>query len=151
MVPVEIDSSGLAAALDELTARHGDLHHIACVFECHDRFVEIDASQATQLYHIAQEAITNALKHAQARNIKVTLDVGDASIRLTVSDDGIGITDERTRPDGMGLRIMSYRAGLIHGKLVIRPSDSGGTLVSCLVTKGPEHGASNPAAAGVEK
>ncbi len=151
LVPVEIDSSGLAAALDELTTRLGDLHRCACVFECRDRSVEIDARQATQLYHIAQEAIANALQHAQAKNIKVTLAVGLASIRLAVSDDGIGITDERMRPDGMGLRIMSYRAGLILGKLDIRRSDTGGTLVSCLVTRGTEHGASSPAAPELEK
>ena len=151
LVPVEIDSSGLAAALDELTTRLGDLHHCACVFECRDRSVEIDARQATQLYHIAQEAITNALKHAQAKNIKVTLAVGLASIRLTVCDEGIGIADERKRPDGMGLRIMSYRAGLILGKLDIRRSDTGGTLVSCLVPRGLEHGASSPDTPELEK
>ena len=66
-------------------------------------------------------------------NIRVTLDARRSAIKLAVSDDGIGITDETARPDGMGLRIMSYRAGLIHGKLDVRRSDTGGTLVSCLV------------------
>ncbi len=65
LIPVEIDSNGLVDALDQLTARLGDLHHTACVFECRDRSVQIDVRRATQLYHIAQEGITNALKHAQ--------------------------------------------------------------------------------------
>jgi PAS domain S-box-containing protein len=146
MVPVEIDSNGLAAALDELTARLGDPHHCACEFECRDRSVHIDPRQATQLYHIAQEGIINALRHAQARNIKVLLDVRKSTIRLSVSDDGIGIADERARPHGMGLRIMSYRAGLILGKLVIRRVITGGTLVSCLVMRGTEHGPNTPEA-----
>jgi nitrate/nitrite-specific signal transduction histidine kinase len=52
-----------------------------------------------------------------------------------VSDDAIGITDEMLQSDGMGLRIMSYRAGLIHGKLDINLADAGGALVSCVVMK----------------
>ena len=74
MVPVEIGSSGLASALEELTARLGDVHHISCTFQCPDRSIEIDQHLATQLYHIAQEAITNALKHAHAQNIQVALE-----------------------------------------------------------------------------
>ena len=140
LIPVEIDSNGLVDALDQLTARLGDVHHAACVFECRDRSVEIDVRQATQLYHIAQEAITNALKHAQARNIRVTLDARESAVKLEVRDDGIGIPGDMARPDGMGLRTMSYRAGLIRGKLDIRRHDAGGTLVSCLVVRGAEHG-----------
>ena len=100
--------------------------------------------QATQLYHIAQEAITNALKHAQPRNIRVTLDARESAVILEVRDDGIGIPGDMSRPDGIGLRTMSYRAGLIRGKLDIRRQDAGGTLVSCLVMRGTEHGSSNP-------
>ena len=149
LIPVEIDSSGLVDALEQLTARLGDVHHIACVFECRDRLVEIDVRQATQLYHIAQEAITNALKHAHARNIRVTLEALESTIKLEVRDDGIGIPDELARPDGMGLRIMSYRAGLIGGKLNVHGDRGNGTLVSCLVMRGTELG-NNPEGHGHE-
>jgi two-component system CheB/CheR fusion protein len=144
MIPVEIDSNGLVTALDELTVRLGDDHRVACVFECRGPSVEIDPRQASQLYHIAQEAITNALKHAQARNIRVSLEVLESTIKLEVRDDGVGIADGVAQPDGMGLRIMSYRAGLIHGKLNVRRDDKDGTLVSCVVMRGAERGTSNP-------
>jgi signal transduction histidine kinase len=150
LIPVEIDALGLVNALDQLTARLGDVHHGTCVFECRDRSVEIDAHQAAQLYHIAQEAITNALKHAQARNIRVTLDARKSAVTLEVRDDGIGIPGDMARQDGMGLRTMSYRAGLIHGKLDIRRHDTGGTLVSCLVVRGAEHGPYNSEELGRE-
>ena len=68
-----------SSALEELTDRLGDLHHISCFFECRGRSVEIDARLATQLYHIAQEAITNALKHAHARTIRVTLEAQEST------------------------------------------------------------------------
>ena len=64
MIPVEIDSNGLVNALEHLTARLGDLHHITCSSSA--RIGRSRSSrQATQLYHIAQEAITDALKHAE--------------------------------------------------------------------------------------
>jgi two-component system, LuxR family, sensor kinase FixL len=148
MVPVEIDSNGLVASLEQLTARLGDVHHISCAFECRDRSIEIDARVATQLYHIAQEAISNALKHARSRTIRVTLEARESAIKLEVRDDGIGIQDQGAKPDGMGLRIMSYRAGLILGKLDVRSSEAGGTLVSCLIPRGTEHGAHHPEGPG---
>ena len=128
----------------ELTGRLGDSHGLACVFECRDRSIEIDAHKATQLYHIAQEAITNAIKHSQARTIRVTLVTDESTIKLEIRDDGIGISKESARPDGMGLRIMSYRAGLIGGKLDLSRDESGGTLVSCLVARGIGHETHHP-------
>jgi len=140
MVPVEIDSSGLVSALEELTARLGDVHNISCAFECPDRSIEIDQHLATQLYHIAQEGITNALKHARAQNIRVTLEARESAIKLQISDDGVGMPASGARTDGMGLRIMYYRAALIHGKLDVRSNATGGTVVSCLIMRGTEHG-----------
>jgi nitrate/nitrite-specific signal transduction histidine kinase len=74
----------------------------------------------------------------------VTLEAHASALKLEVRDDGTGIAEEMERLDGMGLRIMSYRAGLIQGKLEKRRQDAGGTLVNCLVMKGPEHGSNNP-------
>ena len=139
MIPVEIDSGGLVSALEELTARLGDVHNISCTLRCPDRSIEIDRHLATQLYHIAQEAITNALKHAQAQKIQVTLEAEQSAIKLQVRDDGIGVPVRGQRPDGMGLRIMSYRSELIHGKLDVNSTETGGTLVSCLVMRESEH------------
>ncbi len=73
----------------------------------------------------------------------MTLDARESAVMLEIRDDGIGIPGDLTRPDGMGLRTMSYRAGLIHGKLDIRRHEAGGTLVSCLVVRGAEHGPDN--------
>jgi PAS domain S-box-containing protein len=145
MVLLEVDSNGLVSALEELTARLGDLHGVACLFECAHRPVEIDSRRATQLYHIAQEAITNAIKHGHAKVIRVTLEGQESTIKLAIRDDGIGIPRELARPDGMGLRIMSYRAGLIDGKLTITRNELRGTLVSCITSLGiDDHGTHNP-------
>jgi signal transduction histidine kinase len=133
MVPVEIDSRGLVSALEELTARLGLLHNISCTFQGPGRSLHIDQHRATHLYHIAQEAVTNALKHARPQKIEVTLEVQESAIKLHVRDDGVGIPARDARPDGMGLRIMSYRAELIHGKLEVESTEAGGTHVSCVI------------------
>jgi len=145
MVSLEVESNGLVSALEELTARLGDLHGVTCLFEGPERSVEIDSRRATHLYHIAQEAIANAIKHGHAHTIRVTLEIQESTIKLAIRDDGIGIPKELKRPDGMGLRIMSYRAGLIDGKLTISRGESEGTLISCLtLLRIDEHGTHKP-------
>ena len=144
MVPVEIAANGLVASLEELTDRLGDYHRITFSFQYLGPAIEIDSRLATQLYHIAQEAITNALKHAKARTIRVTLDARESGLKLEVEDDGIGMAEGRREPSGMGLRIMSYRAGLIHGKLTIDSRAGGGTVVSCQILRKPVYGANSP-------
>ncbi len=57
-------------------------------------------------------------------------------VKLEIRDDGEGMPTDLSRADGMGLRTMSYRAGLIDGKLSITRGESGGTLVSCLASLG---------------
>ena len=88
---------------------------------------------ATHLYRIAQEAITNALKHAQADHITVSLAKIDGQISLEVQDNGRGIDALQTGSPGIGLQVMAYRAGLMDGSLRVHPSADGGTVVTCQV------------------
>jgi signal transduction histidine kinase len=87
------------------------------------------------LYRIAQEALTNAAKHAQARTIRVRLHCpAQDGVTLTVRDDGIGRTasaQQGFRTGGLGLGIMAHRAGVIHAKLTIEDAPRGGTIVTC--------------------
>ena len=81
------------------------------------------------LYRIAQEAINNATRHGKARNIAVSLDAAGHLMTLRVLDDGVGISESKSK--GMGLTIMRYRARLNGGELRIEQPKAGGTLVSC--------------------
>jgi signal transduction histidine kinase len=84
------------------------------------------------LYRIAQEAVSNALKHAKAGDVSIGLRNVDGRIRLTVEDEGDGIAKGAILSStGMGLRTMKYRAGLIGARLEIASGPEGGTLVSC--------------------
>jgi PAS domain S-box-containing protein len=83
------------------------------------------------LYRIAQEALTNALKHANANSIRVTLDVERERVRLEICDDGEGVKDIGPHAPGLGLRTMQYRASIIGARFEIAPFGRNGTRVLC--------------------
>jgi PAS domain S-box-containing protein len=139
LVPVEVDAAGLMAALAELASRTSELHDVTCTFECREPVLVEDNQTATYLYRIASEAVTNALKHSQARNITISLEGDVRSVTLRIRDDGIGFPREREEGKGMGLKIMRYRAGLINARLSVGRGSGGGTLVSCTLNKGADH------------
>ena len=84
LIRVEVDAEGLMAALAELAAQTTELHGVTCTFDCQEPVHLADNQTATQLYCIAREAVTNALKHAQARNITISLESEDQSVTLRV-------------------------------------------------------------------
>jgi two-component system CheB/CheR fusion protein len=88
---------------------------------------------ATNLYRIAQEAITNAIKHGKARIITIALTGGAEALTLRVDNDGLAFPAGKTPGKGMGLSIMRYRAEMIEGSLDIRKGPDGGTSVTCVV------------------
>jgi PAS domain S-box-containing protein len=83
------------------------------------------------LYLIAQEAVTNALKHSNARIIRIELALEPATVYLCISDDGRGIAPLKAKT-GMGIQIMRHRAQSVHAKLEIVARKAGGTSVRCV-------------------
>lgn len=138
MFPVDVDAEGLAVALGRLARTSQEVHRVACQFE-HDAPLLIrDNRLATQLYRIAQEAVTNALRHASASRIVIDARARQGMLMLTVADDGVGIGDSASSAEGAGLRIMRYRATTIGGELRIEPGPDGGTVVTCVVREPSE-------------
>jgi PAS domain S-box-containing protein len=138
LIPVEVDAAGLMAALAELASQTSKLPGVTCTFECGEPVLVEDNQTATHLYRIAREAVTNALKHSQAKNITISLEGDTRSLTLNIRDDGIGFAPEPVDSKGMGLKIMRYRAGLINARLAIGAAEPAGTVVSCIL-KGADH------------
>jgi len=129
--PVDLGADGLMSALQELAAHTGQLFGIRCTFSC-DRPVRIgDASVAIHLYRIAQEAVTNAIKHGKAENIVISLASDSNMPILTVRSDGLDFPEAPPKDKGMGLQIMGYRAEMIDAWLDVRRDAPGGTVVTC--------------------
>jgi PAS domain S-box-containing protein len=128
--PVELDANGLMSALQELAANLEALFRVRCRFHCPTPVLISNNTVATHLFRIAQEAVSNAIKHGHARNVDITLQSTVDEMQLIVSDDGRGLPDPRPQGEGMGLRIMRYRAGMIGAAFSVK-SDGPGTVVTC--------------------
>lgn len=131
LLPVVSDSRGLMSALQLWAAEVEDLFRISCRFQCESPVLIHDAIVATHLYHIAQEAVNNAIRHGDAREISIRLTASDSRGVLTIEDNGAGIRENATAGCGIGLHIMNYRAGMIGGSLEVRRPAARGTAVVC--------------------
>jgi PAS domain S-box-containing protein len=131
LLPVVSDAHGLMSALRLYATEIEDLFGIACRFQCEEAVMIHDAPMATHLYHIAQEAVNNAIKHGQAKEILIRLFSGEREGTLIIKDDGVGIERPLAPHTGVGLHIMSYRASMIGGNLAILREQPLGTAVIC--------------------
>ena len=131
LLPNGIEEGLLADALGHLAAAATAGSQIACTFNCSHPDPVFDSRVATHLYRIAQEAVSNAVRHSGARNIRITVDQEDGETNLKIEDDGTGLSGDAPQAGGMGLRTMRYRAELIGGRLKIGRGPSGGTQVVC--------------------
>ncbi|MCC9608328.1 PAS domain S-box protein [Blastopirellula sp. JC732] len=135
LVPVEIDAEGLRSALRELAARIREQFGVLCECRFQGDTAVTNNFVATHLFRIIQEAVTNAIKHGEAKRIDISLRGSDQAITMEILDDGRGIDPLEVSNLGTGLKIMQYRSGLIGGVFKIAPGPSGGTLVSCIVSR----------------
>ncbi len=132
LVPVEMKAEGLMNGLRDFAERAAKVMGITCRFHAGSPVLIHDGAAATHLYHIAQEATNNAVKHGRARHVDIRLHASGQAVTLTVEDDGAGIPENVDPARGMGLRIMTYRARMIGGQLSVRRrSPDGGTVVEC--------------------
>ena len=137
LAPVELEAEGLMAALRELAASISKWSKVSCVFECETPVPVHDANTAMQLYRIAQESVSNAVRHGRARHIVINLEPDGAGLVLSVEDDGVGLPDNWKDQQGLGTRTMSHRAASVGGTFSLEPNLTGGTLARCRVAAAP--------------
>jgi signal transduction histidine kinase len=130
--PPQLDDMGLAAALRWLVDRFRDRDKPILALEIRGEAFAIPPEVETTLFRIAQEGLTNAIKHAHAEHIWVTLDYDDGP-SLTVRDDGVGFNpEEELNPNGLrtawGLRGMQERANLINAVLTLDSRPGSGSI-----------------------
>jgi PAS domain S-box-containing protein len=130
--PVEMDSAGLATALESLLHRQSNLPYRLDVDE---EIAITDPTIALHLYRIAREAVINANKHARARELVVRMQQLPKQIELCVTDDGVGLPKKKSDGEGMGFHIMNYRARSIGARLEITNVKPHGTRVACYLPR----------------
>lgn len=133
--PVKVATNGLMSALEELAATVRNMQRVDCVFRAPAPVLIDDDATAIHLYRIAQEAVNNAVRHAQPAHIEIGLDSSDEKITLTIKDDGVGVSTLSRKRDGMGLQTMNYRARVIGASFDMRRDTKGGTVVTCALPR----------------
>ena len=130
--PGAVKLRGLAGSLRLLADRlRNNLLDCQCHFEVEPKLKNTEAE--THLFRIAQEAINNAVRHGKPRKISIFLRqlAGDQCL-MEIQDDGVGFgVKKRRQTEGIGIRVMRYRANLIGGEFSIGPREGGGTTVLC--------------------
>ncbi len=123
--PPVLDDRGLVAAIEERLSAPGSVPAIRV--DAPPERLELPAAVESAALRIVQEAVTNVRRHAAASVCVITVTVNGGMLRLSISDDGVGIPDRFV--GGMGMRSMAERAGEVGGELSAAPAPKGGTLV----------------------
>jgi PAS domain S-box-containing protein len=132
--PVTLESEGLASALHEHAVSVEKMFGVRCHLDYESEVPVGNHAMATHLFRLAQEAVSNAIKHGRATNISIQLKADPGWIYLGISDNGAGFSpDKITAAGGMGLRIMKFRAGMLGGTVTIERGPQGGAMVVCTV------------------
>lgn len=147
--PAELETQGLAEALEAFALQIRESCRINCTFTSHVMQPPVNQNVSIQLFRIAQEAVNNAIKHSRADRMHIELATENRQLVLSVIDNGIGFIQGPDHVQGMGLRLMNHRARLIGGELRVASEKYKGTTIRCSVfsagrTMIPKFGWSSP-------
>lgn len=147
--PEVLERLGLAAAIRQLGTRLRDASQSQVEFQIAELPV-LPPKTELLVYRLAQEGVSNAAKHSQAKNVKVSLNVADGNLRLTIADNGIGFQQESGsfEPASFGIAGMRERVALLGGRIEIRSRPQSrkghGTKIEIELPIGQKEHAANP-------
>lgn len=133
--PLVLGAEGLMVALAELASSTESLFPVKCRFISKEPVLIHASAVATHLYRIAQEAVTNAIKHGKAPEVHIRLAQDGSRILLSITDNGRGFGDNTPGRTGMGLHIMQYRADMISATLSIQSTPQQGATIMCSLSR----------------
>ena len=132
--PSLLDNLGIAAALRWQCSEYSKRSGMPCRVELQEEYLDLSPPYRIAFYRIVQEALTNITKHANAKNVAVSVLRDDGQWILRVADDGIGLDpDRRENPTAHGLLAMRERARALGGEFSARRGPSGGTIIEMRV------------------
>ncbi|MCF7785731.1 MAG: HAMP domain-containing protein [Prosthecobacter sp.] len=137
LAPVPLWEQGLEHALQALADVTTRSSGVRCVFECPAHIMEISEATACNLYRIAQEAVNNALKHADSGEIRIGLECRDGFLVLEIDDDGCGLPEVPVDGGGIGFRIMQHRTEVMGGRMEHGAPPAGGTRIAVHIPNTP--------------
>jgi signal transduction histidine kinase len=148
---LDVKGDDLATVLKGLAASVGKLFGIKCDFSVKGAPPGLPHNSTVQLYKIAQEAVSNAIKHGKASEVLLLLSCDEKQLVMTVKNNGVAFTPPSANSTRMGLRIMRYRANTIDAELEIKPLGKSGTLATCSLQLKKTNGNGHPPGSGTAK
>jgi signal transduction histidine kinase len=127
--PTALDDFGLAAALERLSSSFAEQTGIAVELESGLSDERLPSDVETVLYRIVQEALTNVVKHAQAKHVSIVLGQKEGAVTAVIEDDGRGLPRDSRGDGGLGLVGMRERVALVNGQLQIESAEGAGTTL----------------------
>jgi signal transduction histidine kinase len=134
--PTELGSGGLVQSLGDLASHAEDRHGVRCPFTFSIDHAPPGHEIALHLFYIAQEAIKNAINHGKAKKIAIRLQSRQGRTSLGIEDDGVGFHPGE-QAEGIGLRIIRYRARVMGASLDLTSKPGEGTRLTCLLDATP--------------
>ncbi len=128
--PAALDDFGLVAALERLVDSFRESTGIEVSLEASIGRERLASEVETTFYRLVQEALTNVVKHADARHVSISLVRKNGSVSAVVEDDGRGFSVEETRDDALGLVGMRERVALLGGRITVESSSGRGTTLA---------------------
>jgi signal transduction histidine kinase len=132
LLPFELETNGLTAALQAFASRIAATYKITCDFVCKNGVIIRDNDSALNLYRITQEAVNNAIRHGGANHLIISLASNEGILRLSICDNGRGFAGTSAKngmTPGMGIKIMQYRARQFGATLAFLKRPEGGVEV----------------------
>jgi two-component system, NarL family, sensor histidine kinase DevS len=127
--PKALDDFGLVAALERLVQTFSESSGITTQLEAQLGKERLPADVETTIYRIVQEALTNVVKHAEAKNVSILLVKRGSFVTAVVEDDGLGFDTAEARDDSLGLEGMRERVELHDGRMTVETSPGSGTTL----------------------
>jgi PAS domain S-box-containing protein len=132
LAPVGADRGGLIAGLQSMAVRGMERYGVRAHFNTSLKEpLTLDDGAATHLYRIAQEAFTNAIRHGRVTQVTIDLATAEGMLTLSVQDNGRGFDERNASNNGLGLKLMRYRAQMLGGDVTIANNKGGGVVVRC--------------------
>jgi signal transduction histidine kinase len=128
---LDVRGDDLSTVLKELAGNVAKMFSIPCAFAVKGAVPPLPGNTTLQIHKIAQEAVSNAIKHGKARRVSIALFKTGHHLVLTIKNDGLPFSPPADARSRMGLRIMNYRANTIGAELEIKALNKNGTVVIC--------------------
>ena len=132
--PEALEDLGIMEAIRYQVLEFGKRNNIECDLHLPTSAPNLDSTSSITLFRIVQEALTNIMRHAQARSVQVQLEVQEEGLLLNISDDGVGISNNEIESSkSLGLIGLRERVRALKGRFSITGSPGGGTAITVML------------------